>query len=165
MWGSKTSYHCPDSSDGIRSIVISSQDSNECIVLPLLLTRHLRRPVSIDLLPDMSRQSWLFILIAAFAFYNLWIRMLMNGTLASMDSIKASQILPGGKPLRLEYTGIYVLDDSLATLVIFFDPLLDRSSPNGRLLMLDVLVTLHSAIMWITVESQRKHQKHWLLNL
>lgn len=91
--------------------------------------------------------------------------MLMNGTLASIDSIKASKILPGGKPLRLEYTGIYVLDDSLATLVIFFDPLLDRSNPNGRLLMLDVLVTLHSAIMWITVESQRKDQKHWLLNL
>ena len=113
----------------------------------------------------MSRQSWLFMLIAAFAFYNLWIRMLMNGTLASIDSIKASKTLPGGKPLRLKYTGIYILDDSLATLVIFFNPLLDRSNPNGRLLMLDVLVTLHSAIMWITVESQRKHQKHWLLNL
>ncbi|KAL8639972.1 MAG: hypothetical protein Q9228_003058 [Teloschistes exilis] len=113
----------------------------------------------------MPRQSWLCILIAAFAFYNLWIRMLINGTLASIDSIKASKILPGGKRLRLEYTSISVLDDSLATLVIFFDPLLDRSNPNGRLLMLDVLVTLHSAIMWITVESQRKYQKHWLLNL
>ena len=97
-----------------------------------------------------------FIILGTTGFILLWGVMLLNGTLDAMAGAKKAGAFPDGRPLRLTYTGLSVLDSPLTTLVIFFDGVTNGLDINSRLLMIDLTFMLQSAALWVLIESRRK---------
>lgn len=103
----------------------------------------------------MSRHSRLFLLLSFTGFLLLWIVMAANGTISAMIDAVASGTLPDGRPLKLSYIGIPLVDQAISTVVAFFEPVTNGISPGPRLLMVAFMPSLQSAIIWVLIEGLR----------
>ena len=93
----------------------------------------------------------------------LWLTMLFNGMLKAMLLAMNQGVLPNKRPLETSYTGIPGLDHWFTILVIFFDSVTDGHDLGVRLLILELAVTLHIALIWWMIDSLRDGQKSTIL--
>lgn len=107
----------------------------------------------------------LFLMLGISGFVLLWGPMLLNGTLDAMDGAKQAGAFANGRPLRLTYTGVPVLDSPLTTLVIFFDGVTNGLDPGPRLLLIDLSFVLQTAALWVLIESRREGYRPLLLRM
>ena len=106
-------------------------------------------------MPSLTPANVLFPLLSLLGFYNLWIRMLLNGTIDALDHATKTGAFPDGHPLLNTFFGIPPVDNAIATLVGFFDGMTNGSDPGSRLLYIEAVSTLQVAILWLMTEALR----------
>ena len=111
----------------------------------------------------MSLCLHIFPAISCVAFYLLWIRMLENGTLWYMISAVQKAEFASGRALRTTYVHVRGVDDAIALLVAFFDPVTSGKDSGAWMLVLDFLSSLQVATIWLCIEGLRKGNKsRWI---
>jgi len=102
------------------------------------------------------------ILSAVFTYY-LWIVMGHNGAAQALQATIGSGRHADGTPLLATYTGIRPLDQLIQVIVAFEYPVTTGQDKPSWLLMLDIMSTLQSSIVWISMDSMRKGRSSaWL---
>ncbi|KAL9626429.1 MAG: hypothetical protein Q9204_007312 [Flavoplaca sp. TL-2023a] len=96
-----------------------------------------------------------FLLLSILGFYLLWVNMYFNSTISALGHTSTSGTFPDGRALLNSFTGWAPLDQNIATIVAFFDEMTNGSDPGGKLLYMDVISTLHTAILWFMLEVLR----------
>ena len=96
-----------------------------------------------------------FLLLSLTGFCLLWVNMYLNNTIDALDLTTKTGMFPNGRTLLNSFTGWTRLDLNMATLVCFFDGMTDGSDPGTRLLSMDVVGTLHAAILWFMLQTLR----------
>lgn len=81
--------------------------------------------------------------------------MYLNNTIDALDLTTKTGMFPNGRTLLNSFTGWTRLDLNMATLVCFFDGMTDGSDPGTKLLYMDVVGTLHTAILWFMLQILR----------
>lgn len=84
----------------------------------------------------------LFLLLSLAGFYLLWVSMYLNGTIDAFDLATKAGVLPNGRTLLNSFTGWPRLDLNIATLVCFFDGMINGSDPGTKILYMHVVSTL-----------------------
>jgi hypothetical protein len=97
-----------------------------------------------------------FPIMSAFFTYYLWIAMNFNGTGDILQDTLASGKYADGTTLALSYTGIRPLDQLITMVVAFEYPVTNGQDEASWLLMLDIMSTLQTAILWVFMDSMRK---------
>ncbi|KAL8857760.1 MAG: hypothetical protein Q9178_005660 [Gyalolechia marmorata] len=96
-----------------------------------------------------------FLLLALAGFYFLWVNMFLNGTTDAFDLTTKAGAFPNGRFLLNSFTGWKRLDYNFATPVCFFDGMTNGSDSGTKLLYMDIVSTLHTAIIWFMLETLR----------
>ncbi|CAO1602215.1 hypothetical protein XANCAGTX0491_005844 [Xanthoria calcicola] len=96
-----------------------------------------------------------FLLLSLAGFCLLWVNMYLNNTIDALDLTTKTGMFPNGRTLLNSFTGWTRLDLNMATLVCFFDGMTDGSDPGTKLLYMDVVGTLHTAILWFMLQILR----------
>ncbi|KAH8689516.1 hypothetical protein BGW36DRAFT_390989 [Talaromyces proteolyticus] len=97
---------------------------------------------------------FLFSAYAGFAIFAFSDR---NGTLKLVEHFGTSKVLPGsGEPLKTSFTGIEPIDRLLATLTVFFIPVVDGSNPSLLLHSVNFTGAFGSAWVLVVLEAWRK---------
>ena len=96
------------------------------------------------------------LVLGGLAYCLVWGLSFFNGTLDNMDAVIKKGFFPDGRSLRSKYTGISLLDDRLAFLTAFHEPLSNSISAGPRLLFFDLNFVLSCPNVWIFIESRRR---------
>ena len=94
------------------------------------------------------------ILSVVFTYY-LWIVMNSNGTADELKAALANGKYVDGTAICASYTGIRRLDQLVNVIVAFEYPVTNGQDKASWLLMLDIMSTLQTAILWIFMDSMR----------
>ena len=81
--------------------------------------------------------------------------MYFNSTISALGHTSTSGTFPDGRALLIYFTGWAPLDQNIATIVAFFDEMTDGSDPGGKILYMDVISTLQTAVLWFMLEVLR----------
>ena len=92
---------------------------------------------------------------SAIAFYQLWVLMWQNGTVAALETAVNAGQLADGTPLKTSYTGFRGIDHLLSTLVAFTYRITIGTKQPQWLLMVDLVSSLQTAVLWCLVDSLR----------
>lgn len=104
-----------------------------------------------------------FPIISAISTYYLWIVMNSNGAADALQAVLATGKYADGTPLSASYTGVRPLDQLIAVIVAFEYPVTSGEDKPSWLLMIDIMSTLQTAIIWIFMDSMRKGRStSWL---
>jgi hypothetical protein len=95
------------------------------------------------------------VLSAVFTYY-LWIVMLGHGTLDELWSTMSSFKYADGTPLCSSYTGIKPLDQLINMVVAFEHPITNGDDKPSWLLMMDVMGTLQTSMLWVFMDALRR---------
>ncbi|KAI1618127.1 hypothetical protein EDD36DRAFT_459782 [Exophiala viscosa] len=95
------------------------------------------------------------ILSAIFTYY-LWIVMGLNGAGDELQATLAAGKYADGTPLCASYTGVRPLDQLITVIVAFEYPVTNGQDKPSWLLMLDIMSTLQTAMIWVFLDSMRK---------
>ncbi|KIX09425.1 uncharacterized protein Z518_00505 [Rhinocladiella mackenziei CBS 650.93] len=101
----------------------------------------------------------IFPILSAIFFYLLWVVMYQNGSADAMNAAVEAASLPNGMALKVRYTGIPPIDGLLAILVAFTYPVTDGHDKASWLLMVDIVSTLQTGLLWAYMESLRFGRK------
>lgn len=112
---------------------------------------------------DLSLPLSLFPTISVVFFILLWVVMFRNGSVDSMNLAIDNRELAPGQPLQVHYTGIPPVDNLLVTLVAFTYPVTSAEDKPSMLLMVDIVSTLQTALLWAHLDNNRVGRKtKWL---
>jgi hypothetical protein len=104
-----------------------------------------------------------FPIISAISTYYLWVVMNSNGAADALQATLAAREYADGTPLSASYTGIRPLDQLIMVVVAFEYPVTTGEDKPSWLLMLDIMSTLQTAMIWIFMDSMRKGRSSaWL---
>lgn len=104
-----------------------------------------------------------FPFLSAIFFYLLWALMFQNGSADMMNEAVATGTLADGQPLRTRFSSIAPIDSLLATLVAFTYPVTSGRDKSSWLLMVDIVSTLQTGMLWAHMENNRVGRKtSWL---
>lgn len=79
-----------------------------------------------------------------------------NGAGDALQATLAAGKYADGTVLSSSYTGIRPLDQMISVIVAFEYPVTTAQDKPSWLLMLDIMSTLQTAILWIFMDSMRK---------
>jgi hypothetical protein len=97
-----------------------------------------------------------FPILSAISTYYLWVVMGSNGAADALQATLAAGRYADGTPLSASYTGIRPLDQLVSVIVAFEYPVTTGEDKPSWLLMLDIMSTLQTAMIWIFMDSMRK---------
>ncbi len=78
-----------------------------------------------------------------------------NGTIAALETAVHAGRFADGTPLKTSYSGFRGVDHLLSTLVAFEYHITTHTNQPGWLLMVDLVSTLQTAVLWCLVDSLR----------
>lgn len=96
-----------------------------------------------------------FLAMSAAFFYLLWVIMFLNGSADAMNAAVARKEISPVQPLQVRYTHIAPVDNLLATLVAFTFPVTRGNDKVSMFLMVDIVSTLQTAMLWAHLDNNR----------
>lgn len=93
---------------------------------------------------------------SAIGFYQLWVLMWQNGTVDALEAAVNAGRFADGTPLKTSYAGLGGADHILSTLVAFTYYITRGTNQAEWLLMVDIVSSLQTALLWCLVDSLRE---------